>query len=100
MLNMNFVIIIEDFDDLNKKKNKLIKIKLKFVLFVELIKDKLKKKEKNLRLILIKFKIFGVLIIIRLGWFVIFKKLMQLIVKLWKIWKEKNRYGKCILMKL
>ena len=59
----------------------------------------LEKKEKNLMLILIKFKIFRVLLIICLGWFVIFNKLMELIVKLWKIWKEKNRYGKCILMK-
>ena len=94
MLNMIFVIIIEDFGDLNKKKNKLIKIKLKFVLFVELIKDKLEKKEKNLRFILIKLKIFGVLLIICLGWFVIFKKLMQLIVKLWKILERKESLWK------
>ena len=32
------------------------------------------------------------MLIICLGWFIIFKKLMQLIIIIWKIWKEKNLF--------
>ena len=97
---MIFVIIIEDFWRFEQKEEQIDKDKTEICFICGVDKDTLEKKEKNLRFILIKYKIFGLMLIICLGWFVIFKKLIQLIVMLWKIWKEKNRYGKCILMKL
>ena len=75
---MIFVIIIEDFGDLRQKEQQIDKDKTEIYFIYGVDKDTLEKKEKNLRFILIKFKIFGHMLIICFGWFVIFQKLMQL----------------------